>query len=112
MRLLQTTGAVTTGQVDSTNQAATNNALAAAVTSGSTVGGQSVTSAAFTPVSTSTNTDDWKYYRNVAIIVGVVIPVSLIIIFIIFFIGYKNGVWCNDGQSKDKYPDHSNERIV
>lgn len=35
-------------------------------------------------------------YRNIAIVVGVVIPVGLIILFIIFFICYKKGVICAD----------------
>lgn len=41
-----------------------------------------------------------KKYRDIAIIVGVVIPVGLIIIFIILFILYKKGIICSSEPTK------------
>lgn len=74
--MLQTGSTDVSGQVDTTNQAATQNALSSATS----LGGLPVASASLQAVSDSssgTETEDWRYYRNVAIIVGVVIPVGL-----------------------------------
>jgi hypothetical protein len=62
------------------------------------------------PLNVYTNPDDSeaKKYRDIAIIVGVVIPVGLsnflfnilVIIFIVFFILYKKGIICANEATK------------
>jgi len=54
------------------------------------------------PLNVYTTPDDSeaKRYRDIAIIVGVVIPVGLIIIFIVFFILYKKGAICANEPTK------------
>lgn len=77
--------------------------LNAALSSGLAIGGFPIESVSLTAVEVDANGNpaqvyssdaDAKKYRDIAIIVGVVIPVGLIIIFIIFFILYKKGIIC------------------
>lgn len=88
--------------------------MSSAITAGTTVDGLTVIGSSLTAVTTSGSysvEDNSSYYKNVAIIVGIVIPIGIIIIFIIIIVLMKKGVICVDsgnGRVRDASMDEIN----